>query len=115
MHAPLNADMKLVRYELFFPRETGQTIYIYRSIEERSRNHCCSRKALIITNYEWVSVAVVIQHAKPMRCVTLSSVPFWLYHVFPHNLIKKTRFKKNVENKMCFDFLCNVYLKVFLI
>ena len=35
-------------------------------IEARSRNHCCSRKAIVITYAGCVSVALVIQHAKPI-------------------------------------------------
>jgi hypothetical protein len=40
----------------------------------RSRNHCCRGKAISITYSECVSVALVIQHAKRMRRIILSSV-----------------------------------------
>jgi len=36
-------------------------------IEARSRNHCCSGKEITITYSEYVSVALVIQHAVRMR------------------------------------------------
>jgi hypothetical protein len=40
----------------------------------RSSNHCCRVKAINITYSECVSVALVIQHAKRMRRIILSSV-----------------------------------------
>ena len=39
-----------------------------------------------------MSVALVIQHAMRMRCLTLSSV----YHIFPHYLINGTIFEKKI-------------------
>jgi hypothetical protein len=42
--------------------------------ETRSRNHCCSGKAISITYSECLSVALVIQHAQRMRRIILSSV-----------------------------------------
>ena len=52
-------------------------------IEARSRNHCCRGEAISITYSECVcsSLAIVIQHAKRMRCIVLSSVA-WL--AVPH-------------------------------
>jgi hypothetical protein len=41
---------------------------------ERSPNHCCRGKAINIKYYEYVSTALVIQHAKNMRHFILSSV-----------------------------------------
>jgi hypothetical protein len=45
-----------------------------RNTEEHSRNHGYRGKARTITYSERVSVALVIQHAKRMRCIILSSV-----------------------------------------
>jgi hypothetical protein len=45
-----------------------------RNNEARSRKHCCHGKAISITYCECVSVALVIQHAKRMRRIILSSV-----------------------------------------
>ena len=45
-----------------------------RNIEALSRNYYCPGKALIITYSERVSVALVIQRAKRMRRIILSSV-----------------------------------------
>jgi hypothetical protein len=42
--------------------------------------------------------------------------PLWLHHVFVHYLIKARLSRRKVtELKMCFDFLCDFYLKTFLI
>jgi len=45
-----------------------------REFEARSCNHCCHVKAIIITYYEFVFVALGIQHAMSMRRIILSSV-----------------------------------------
>jgi hypothetical protein len=45
-----------------------------RNIEARFRNLCFRGKAINITHSESVSVALVIQHAKRMRRIILSSV-----------------------------------------
>jgi hypothetical protein len=42
--------------------------------EARSRNHCCGGKAISITYSECVSVALVVQHTKRVRPITLSSM-----------------------------------------
>jgi len=44
------------------------------NIEVHSRNHCCCGKAICITYSECKSVAFVIQHAKLMFHIMLSSV-----------------------------------------
>jgi hypothetical protein len=54
---------------------TRQAMYtVKRNIEARSHNHCCHGKAVVVTYSEFVSVALVIQHAKRMRRVIMSSV-----------------------------------------
>jgi hypothetical protein len=64
------------------------------NIEARSHNHCCCRKAINISYSECVSVALVIQHAMRMSCIIVYCHlwPVWLYHTFPHYLIKSTIF-----------------------
>ena len=53
-----------------------------------SRNHCCRGKAIGITYSECVSVALVIQHAKCMRRIMLSSLACTaLPCFFPYYLI----------------------------
>jgi hypothetical protein len=49
-------------------------MYVKCYTETSSANHCCSGKAISISYPECVSVALVIQHAKRMRRVILSSV-----------------------------------------
>ena len=51
--------------------KTGSVLY--RNMEARSRNHCCRGKAINITYSKCVFVALVIQHAKGMRGIVLSS------------------------------------------
>jgi hypothetical protein len=53
-----------------------------RKIHARSRDHCCSGIAIIITHSECVFVALVIQHAKHMRrillqCVSCQALPYF--------------------------------------
>jgi len=49
-------------------------VYVERNVEVRSRNHCCHGKAMRITHSERVFVALVIQHAKPIRVVVFPFV-----------------------------------------
>ena len=49
-------------------------MYVQHNTEARLCNHCCRKKAIIITYSECVSVALVIQHAKCMCHIILSSV-----------------------------------------
>ena len=53
-----------------------------RNFEARSCNYCCRGKPICITYSEYLSVALVIQHAKRVRCVILSSVAG--LNIFPH-------------------------------
>ena len=50
---------------------TRQAIYLYRNNERRSRNHCCCGEAISVTHFEYLSVAVFIQHAKRLRDTVL--------------------------------------------
>jgi len=50
-------------------------MYVERIFGARSRNHCCSRKAISITYSDCVSVARVIQHAKLMRHIVICGLP----------------------------------------
>ena len=56
--------------------------YLQRSIDTLSSNHCCSGKAMSITYYERVFVALGIQHAMRMIRIILSSVACPSPHYF---------------------------------
>jgi hypothetical protein len=49
-------------------------MYVKRNIVVLSRNHCCHVKGIGITYSGCVFVDLVIQHAKRMRHIILSSV-----------------------------------------
>jgi hypothetical protein len=51
-------------------RQTTYNVTLYVLLSK----HCCRGKAIIITYSEFVSVALVTQHAKRMRLIILSSV-----------------------------------------
>jgi hypothetical protein len=70
-------------------------MYVKRNTEVRSRNHCCHVKAISITYSEYMSVVLVIQHAKSMRRII---VKCGLYHIFPHYLIKVKILEKELLN-----------------
>jgi hypothetical protein len=55
------------------PKGRPHDLTCKRNIEARSRNHCCRRKAIRITHYEYVSAALNIQRANGMRRSKLSS------------------------------------------
>jgi hypothetical protein len=62
-----------------------------------------------------VSVTLVIQQAKRMRRIMLSSVVCPLYHIFPHYLTKGTIFGKKLNIKRLFWFYLQLLSETFLI
>jgi hypothetical protein len=84
------------------------------NIEVRSRNHCCRAKAISITYSQCVSVAIVIQHAKRMRRIILSSVACQALPYFSHYLINGPIFgEKVMEHEMCVLIFSKLCLKYF--
>jgi hypothetical protein len=60
-----------------------------------------AREEINITCSECVSVALIFQHAKRVRCVILSFVPVLHYSIFPRYLLNSTLFSKAfIESQM---------------
>jgi hypothetical protein len=79
-----------------------------------SLNHFCTRKVKVITYSECVFVALFIQHAIHMQNIILSPVTYPALPYFSKLSHKRHHFwEKVIEQKMCFDFLYNFYLKHF--
>ena len=66
-------------------------MFVYRSIEARSCNKCCSGKAISITYSECSSVALGIQHAPYCHLC-----PAPLYNNFPYYLINDMVFERTL-------------------
>jgi hypothetical protein len=70
----------------------------YSNIEKRSRDHCCRDKAISIAYSEYVSVALVIQHAKRMRRIILPSVARVVLKTFSTLSHKRHDFQKKIKS-----------------
>jgi len=89
-------------------------MYVWRNIEARSCNHCCSRKAISNAYSECVSVPLVIQNAMCVRHIVTCPAP--LYSIFPHYLTKGMVFEKKLLNTKCvFLFPLQLLSESFLI
>ena len=90
-------------------------MHMQRNIEERSCNHCCSGKAMDITQSLCAFVALGTKHAMRMRHIILSSVVCPTLQYFPTLSHKRHDFRKKklLNQNVCFDFLYDFYLKYF--
>jgi hypothetical protein len=80
----------------------------------RSHNHCCPGRAILITYSEFVSVALVIQHVKRMRCIILSSVLSVAVPYFSTLLHIPPDFRETLLNIKCvFLFSLQLWSKTF--
>jgi hypothetical protein len=89
---------------------------MYNVTQTLSPNHCCSGKARSITYSECVSVALVIQHAKRMRHIILSSVARIALPYFSTLSHKRYDFRKKLLNIKCvFWFYLQLLFEIFII
>ena len=89
-------------------------MYVWRNIEGRSYNHCCSGKAMSVTYCECLFVALSIQHAMRMRHAIVSSMACLAERYFSllshYNMI----FGKKMLNKKCVFFSLQILPETFL-
>jgi hypothetical protein len=88
-----------------------QAMYMQRNAEAPSRDLCCSGKAKVIAHSECVLCSL----SYPACSAQAPSCHPWsprLYITFPYYFQKGAIFekKKNIEHKMCFDFMYNFCL-----
>ena len=74
-------------------RLSGRQAVYGRNTEARLCHHFCRRKAISITYFECMFVALGFQHAKRTNLTILSSGFVSLYNIFPHYLINGTVFE----------------------
>jgi hypothetical protein len=83
---------------------TRQAMFVYRNIQTRSCNHCCSVKATRLTYSECVSVALGIQHEMRMGHIAIYGLTGST--IFFHTVSQTARFseKRFMNIKRAFLF-----------
>jgi hypothetical protein len=90
-----NTTVSVKSMDLHVWHKTRQAMYVQCNTAVCSPNHCCHGKAISIKYYECVFVALVVQHAKLLCHLTLSSLACLALPYFstlspkPHNFLKK--------------------------
>jgi hypothetical protein len=93
----------------------ANVLYVWRNVEARSSNHCCSGKGISITYCECVIVALGFQHAVRVRRIAICALPRSTV-LLPHYLINGTIFGKKLLNTKCvFWFGLQLWSETFLI
>ena len=87
---------------------TGRAEHGQGNTDARSWNRCCSGKALSVTYFEWVSVALGIQHETCMRHIAICALP--RSTIFSHIISQTVRFSKRklLNTKCVFWFSLNI-------
>ena len=89
-------------------------LYVYRNIEVRSCNSCCSGKAVSVTCSVCVCVALVIQHEMRMRHIVTEAYPALQYFsTLSHK--RHDIWKKLLNTKCVFWFSLQLLSETFLI
>ena len=84
-------------------KKTGSVPTYEHNTEARSRCHFCHRKAVSITYFDCVFVALVIRHAKRLRRAILSSVASPALQYFSTLFHERRDFRKK---KTLLDIKC---------
>jgi hypothetical protein len=93
------ANRSLLSYGwVSWTRRRVQAMYVQRNIDAHSCNHICSWKAICITYFEWVFVALGIQHAMRMRHISLACPTLPYFPTLPH---KRQNFEKKLLDIKC--------------
>jgi len=112
---PLN-EPRFIRQTALVTDNYKTVMQWYCNIEARARNHRCSGRAITVTNSECVSVALLIQHAKRTRRVTLTYVTCLGLQYFSTLSHKWHDFQENLLNiKYVFWFSLQLLSETFFI